>query len=788
MMSANIVIRRMGRSRTAALGLCAWLLCSALPAYAANVLQQVSQAPGAKGGVDITFQFAEPVGDAQVFTTDNPPRIAIDLPDTRDGMPARPIPIGNGSASSVSAVEANGRTRVVVDLFRPATYESRIEGNRLVLSVAGSPMMVQAATRKGQGPILANTADPSRRVAGALTVSNIDFRRGANGAGRVVLRFTGEGAAADMHTEGTKVLVDVGNAMMPTNLSKHMDVSDFATPVQSLDADAHSGGSRLIINTTGAFESMAYQTGNEYVVEINQKKAGSDTMVNDANRIGGGPAKVAYKGKPATFNFQDVPVRTVLQLIAEESNLNIVASDTVGGNVTLRLINVPWDQALDIVLRAKSLDKRQDGGVIWIAPQKELAEYEQATQDARIALEQRVDTVTEYIPINYGDAIAIAKLLTDDAKGGSGAAAGGSGAGSQRGFLSPRGTISADTRTNTLLVTDIPKKVAEIKQVILLLDRPVDQVLIEARIVIANQTFARDLGARLGLSGEHHGDSSLTTYGGNLESTLTTQQSVTAADIANNNSIVNTNLANQALQTAYSAAVAAAIAAGKDPATVPKPVLGVPTFTIPRITRGLNVNLPVANPSGSLAFTILNAGHMLDLELTAMQTEGKGEIISNPRVVTSNQKEAIIEQGDEVGYVTSTGGGTTGGVSTPSVQFKDVVLKLKVTPIITQDNRVFLTLEVIKDDIKGFIDTSIGSVPQISKRHLTTAVLIDSGQTVVVGGVYEFKSQEDLNKVPFLGDLPGLGNLFRSKNRSSDKAEMLIFITPKILQVKQRSG
>ncbi len=775
-MSTNIVNRRMGRSRAAALGICAWLLCSALPAYAANVLQQVSQAPGAKGGVDITFQFAEPVGDAQVFTTDNPPRIAIDLPDTRDGMPARMIPIGNGSASSVSAVEANGRTRVVVDLFRPAAYESRIEGNRLVLSVAGAPMAAQATVRKGQGPILANTADPSRRVAGALSVSNIDFRRGANGAGRVVLRFSGEGAAADMHTEGTRVMVDVGNAMMPTNLSRHMDVSDFATPVQSLDADAHSGGSRLIINTAGAFESMAYQTGNEYVVEINQKKAGSDTMAADINRIGGGPSKTAYKGKPATFNFQDVPVRTVLQLIAEESNLNIVASDTVAGNVTLRLINVPWDQALDIVLRAKSLDKRQDGGVIWIAPQKELADYEQATQDARIALEQRVDMVTEYIPINYGNASDMAKLLTEEAKG-SNSGGGSSASSAQRGFLSPRGSISFDQRTNTLLVSDIPKKVADIKQVIALLDRPVDQVLIEARIVIANQSFARDLGARLGLSGAHAGDSSLTTYGGDLASTLATSTS-----------FVNTLDTNLATERAYEAALQTyqTCLGGTDTSKCTAPVQPVPKrFTI---QRGLNVNLPVASPSGSLAFTILNAGHMLDLELSAMQTEGKGEIISNPRVVTSNQKEALIEQGDEIGYVTSTGGGTTGGVSTPNVQFKNVVLSLKVTPTITQDNRVFMALELIKDDIKGFIDTSIGSVPQISKRHMTTAVLVDSGQTIVIGGVYEFKNQESLNKVPFLGDLPGLGNLFRSKNHSSDKAEMLIFITPKILQVKPRSS
>ena len=768
-MSANNVIRRMGRSRAVALGLGVWLLCSAFPAYASNVLQQVSHAPGAKGGVDITLQFADPIADAQVFTTDNPPRIAIDLPDTRDGMAQSRVMVGNGATSAVSAVESNGRTRVVVDLFRPAAYESRIEGNRLILSVAGgSPDRANTtAASAAHGPILANNVDPARRVVGALSVSNIDFRRSSDGSGRVVMRFSGEGADADMRNEGARVVVDVGNAMIPENLSRHLDVSDFATPVQSLDPNAHAGGTRLSINTNGAYESSAYQTGNEYVVEIKPKKGDSEGANADSSRIGGGPAKVVYKGKPATFNFQDVPVRTVLQLIAEESNLNIVAADSVQGNVTLRLINVPWDQALDIVLRAKSLSKRQDGGVVWVAPQKELADYEQTEQDARIAIEQRVPTVAEYIPISYGSAEDIAKLLTEDAKSGSG---GGSGASRDRGFMSPRGTVTFDRRTNTLLVNDIPKKVDEIKTLVALLDRPVDQVLIEARIVIATESFARDLGARLGLNGAKQGDSSLITYGGNLESTNAT-----------NNSIVSTNASNAATEAAYLAALAA-LPVGTDPSTV-----AAPQFKTPTITRGLNVNLPVPNASGGLAFTILNGGHLLDLELTAMQTEGRGEVISNPRVITSNQKEAVIQQGEEVGYVTQTPS-TAGGVPTPNVQFKEVLLELKVTPTITSDNRVYMSLGVKKDEITGFVNTSIGSVPQIAKRNISTAVLVDSGQTVVVGGVYEFKSQEDVNKVPFLGDLPFLGNLFRSKNKSTTKAELLIFVTPKILQVRPRSG
>ena len=765
MMSAHNVIRRISRSRVTALGLGAWLLCCALPAFATNVLQSVSHAPGANGRVDIILQFSDPIADAQVFTTDNPPRIAIDLPDTHNGLAQRRVVVGNGSASAVSAAEANGRTRVVVDLFRPAAYESRIEGNRLVLSVANSGAAPVAATAVPvgamHGPILASSIDPSRRVAGALSVSNIDFRRGSNGAGRVVLRFSGPGASPDMHNEGSRVLIDVGNAMLPANLAKRIDVADFATPVQAIETRGQSGGTRLTINTNGAFESMAYQSGNEYVVEISPKK---DASAVGARGMIGGSAAPVYHGKPATFNFQDVPVRTVLQLIAEESGLNVVASDSVQGNLTLRLINVPWDQALDIVLRAKGLDKRKDGDVIWIAPQKELADYEQARADARIALEQRDETVTEYLPINYGNAEDIAKLLTDESKSSAGASAAG-GAAAQRGFLSPRGSVSFDRRTNTLLVIDIPKKVAEIKELVKLLDRPVDQVLIEGRIVIATEDFARDLGARFGV----HGQQGNVVTSGSLES-----------NVNYTNGLAANNLAMQAYQNQL--ATFNPSGCGLVPCTPPvAPSLPSPSFLFP---GGLNVNLPFTPNAGAMALSILNRGLSLDLELSALQTEGRGEVISNPRVITSNQKEAIIRQGDQIGYSTTT---TVNGVSQSTVAFKDAVLELKVTPTITNDGRVFMALDVKKDELAKFIHTSNGDVPQITTREVTTAVLVESGQTVVIGGVYEFKRREDLSKVPFLADLPLLGNLFKQTARSNTKAELLIFITPKILQFSKHN-
>jgi type IV pilus assembly protein PilQ len=592
----------------------------------------------------------------------------------------------------------------------------------------------------------ASGLDPAKQLPGAVSVSNIDFKRGDGGAGRLSLRFNGPGAAPDLRNEGSSVVIDVGNARIPESLQKSLNVVDFATPVQHIDARTSGRGTTLVLTTAGQYESLAYQTGDEYVVEIVPRasaKAVGATAAAMGQVISGSDDR-SYSGRPVTFNFQDVPVRTVLQLIAEESNLNIVASDTVAGNVTLRLINVPWDQALDVVLRAKGLDKRRDGNVVWVAPQKEIAEYEQAREDARIAIQNRVEMVTEYIPINYGNAEDIAKLLTEESKSGSGGGGAGAAA-NQRGFLSSRGSISFDRRTNTLLVIDIPEKVTEIRRLVALLDNPVDQVLIEARIVIATESFARELGAKFGINGAtgDRNDPSSVGFGGNTVS-------------AGNN----------------------AINRSENPTG--------PGFDIDN--SGLNVNLPVVDAAGSLALSILNFGnYMLDVELSALQEEGRGEVISNPRIVTSNQKEAVIRQGQEVGYVTQTGVGAAGGQALPNVQFKDVLLELKVTPTITNDGRVFLNMAVKKDEINDFINTSIGSVPQINKREVNTAVLVNDGQTVVIGGVYEFRDFEDVKKVPFLGDLPIIGNLFKTKGRSKDKAELLIFVTPKVMEVRPRS-
>lgn len=632
--------------------------------------------------------------------------------------------------------------------------------------------------------------DPSKQLPGAISVANIDFKRGDGGSGKLIVRFSGDGALPDLRNQGSEVLVNVGNAQLPASLQRPLNVSDFATPVQRVEARSSGTGTQLVLNTSGAYDTMAYQTGREYIVEVVPRTAAAGNRAVGA--AGAKPAASAagstagstqpgvvrsYSGRPVTFNFQDVPVRTVLQLVAEESNLNIVAADTVQGNVTLRLVNVPWDQALDIVLQAKGLDKRRSGNVVWVAPQAEVAKYEQDREDARIALDNRVDLTTEYIQINYHNAAQIYKALTE-AKGiggGGGGSGGGESSGTQEnGFLSPRGRLVADERTNTLMISDIPKKVAQMKELIRVIDRPVDQVLIEARIVIATESFARDLGARFGVSGQK-GDV------------------ITSGTLESINNYRNTTAKNALIRDQASKLTADAdLFRVSDPAKATSlldqarsllQTMTNPAFLFP---ASLNSNVGIANPAGALAFTILGKYVNLDMEFTAMQTEGRGEVVSNPRVVTSNQREAVISQGQEVGYVTIAPQQGGNSIPIPNVQFKDVLMEMKVNPTITNDGRVFLNMNVKKDEIEGFVDTSIGQVPQINKRNINTAVLVEDGQTVVIGGVYEFRDRTDLSKVPFLADIPFLGNLFKKKSRSKEKAELLIFVTPKVMKVTQR--
>ncbi len=713
-------------------------------AHAENVLEDLSYTALPGGKVEVTMKFAAPVAEPQVFSTETPPSIALDFADTRNGLNKRRVDIGAGATSGVSAIEAAGRTRVVVDLFRVAGYNTSVNGRTVVLSINNGVI--------GSSTIAASMAktDPTKAIGAGpgVEISNIDFRRGKNGEGRVVISFSGPGAAANLKREGGNIVVDLLNVKVPPAQAQHLDVLDFATPVQSIDTRARGTGAHIEIAAKQPFEQLAYQTGNEYVVEVSPKK--------DEPKLKGKNAEPEYNGSRVTFNFQDIPARSVLQLIADVSDLNIVVADSVQGNVTLRLINVPWDQALDIVLQAKGLDKRRRGNVIWVAPQKEIADREQAIAEAQAKMEDTESLVSDYIPISYGKAKDIAALLTKETQVNT---AGGQqntgGRAVQRGFLSSRGSVTYDDRTNTLLVSDIPSKIQEIRQLIAVLDRPVQQVLIESRIVIATDSFARELGVKFGISGGYE------TSNGNVVSTAGT-----AAGTDQMSNVVLNNRFNgpgRGLPNVAPAAIPGGIA-------------------VPTLNNRLNVNMPATNPAGSFGLAILGADYLLDLELSAAQTEGRGEVISSPRVITANQQEADIKQGQEVGYVTFQNSGGGAGTGTATVQFKEAVLELKVTPTITADDRVVLNLNVKKDAIAGYVDNpGGGQVPTLDKREISTEVLVDNGQTVVLGGVYEVTKSDQIKKVPLLGDIPVLGNLFKNKGRNDTKAELLIFVTPRIL-------
>ncbi|MGN6789560.1 MAG: type IV pilus secretin PilQ [Rhodanobacteraceae bacterium] len=744
------------------------------PAMAANTLQNVSATPLPGGKVQVTLTFSGPAANPQAFSTNTPPRIALDFADTSNGLSQRNYPVNQGTAEGVSAVEANGRTRVVVALSQPSPYVTNVEGNQVIVTIgdgmssataaaAPEPAAAQApelatAPPPPQSPrslsVVAANPDKAAAMAGSNVITGVDFQRGDHGAGKLVIDFSQPGAATSMHSNGDTTVIEVAGANLAASQARRLDVTSYGTPVRSVNTHAVAGGARIDVDTRGVVQTAAYQTGNQYVVEFSRPSSSESNLL-------GAPKPIVYKGSRVTFNFQDIPVRSVLQLLADVSNLNIVAADSVQGNVTLRLVNVPWDQALDVILRAKGLAKRQNGNVIWVAPQTEIAKYEEDIANAREKQLNSSQLVTDYIPINYGSAQQIADLLTSGAKSGNVGGSGGS-TSAERGFLSSRGSVSFDERTNTLLVNDTPEKVQEIRQLVSVLDRPVKQVLIESRLVVATDSFTREIGAKLGVAGFQ-----INPSGQRLLTGATTKDVV---DLSNSISQQNTAIAQNQLGQA------AACAAGNCNSFTP---------TLPpaiQFPGGLNVNLPsTTTGTSTVAFGILGSDYLLNLELSAAQQEGRSETISQPKVVTANNQEASIVQGQQIGYVTFQNAGA-GGAGTATVQFKNAALELHVTPTITSDNRVFMKLKILKDSISSFVPNPGGGlVPQIDHREIDTSVLVGNGQTVVLGGVYEFTNEHDVTKVPFLGDIPVLGALFRNKLNKDNKAELLVFITPHIL-------
>ncbi len=686
----------------------------------ANKLQSVDVQPmGGGQGLQVVLTTSGAATEPVSFTIDNPARISFDLADTGLALPQRRIDVRSGGLDSILAAEGNGRSRLVLNLDRMLPYQTRVEGNRIIVTLGESARAVAAAP----------AAAPARSAATARTaaraIQNIDFRRSGDGSatGRLVIKLTDPRTPINLRQQGNRVLVDFVGADLPQNLQRSYDVTDFATPVTGFDALRTATGAQLSIAASGDFEQLAYQSDDQYVIEIQPRRV-ARAQISD---------KPVYSGERMSATFQDVPTRTLLQLIAETSGKNIFVTDSVSGSVTLRVDSVPWDQVLDLVLQLEGLDKRVQDNVIIVGPTEELAGREKAALAAKKDIQDLAPLRTEYLQVNYAKAADIAALI--QSQGGSGGSGG-------KTLLSSRGSVTIDVRTNTLLIQDSADSIANIRQLVSTLDIPVRQVRIEARIVVVSEDFSRDLGVRAGFTGtETNGSNGLFATSGTANSVDTTLSSAL------------TNLQSTG---------------GVYPVNVPVGATAPSRY---------NVNLPAPNPAGSLALMVLGSDFIVDLELSAAQAEGKGEVISSPSITATNQKEAMIEQGTEIPYQEAASSGAA------TIQFKKAVLSLRVTPLITPDNRLILDINVKKDRVGQVIVTSGGvNVPSIDTSEINTTVFLADGETVVLGGILETERRENEKKVPYLGDIPVLGHLFKTTGKVNNKDELLIFVTPKIMR------
>ncbi|MGD2129337.1 MAG: type IV pilus secretin PilQ [Lysobacterales bacterium] len=683
------------------------LLAPLASAFADTTVTGIDHSTTEDGSVRISLRTSGDVPQVSVFATESPARIVLDLPDTENQAGSDTVYVGQGAVQQYSAVAAGGRTRLVVDLSRAVAYDYNANTGEVELTIAA-----------GGGNEPARSASSS--AAGSYEVTGVDFRRGDEGQGRVIISMDHPGASISMK-EGTDVLtLDIFNATLPESLDQRLDVIDFATPVQLIDTYGVNSGVRVDLATKGIYDHLAYESGNDIVVEVSEKSAAVATQEDMKVKFF---EDKEYTGTKVTFNFQDIPVRSVLQLIADVSDLNIVVADSVGGNLTLRLTNVPWDQALDIVMDARNLDMRKNGNVIWIGPTAEIAAREQQLLQAQLDRRILEPLQTVLIPVSYAKAEDLKTLIEESTAS----------VDSQYGLLSERGSVTIDERTNTLLVTDTAEKILEIRELVTELDYAVKQVQIESRIVIASSDFAHDLGVRFGVTYLHQGSN--------------------IGVIASDGSAADTI----------------------NPAINPRDdgLLDIPSYP-----NRYQVNLPsTAQNAATFGLSFLTGDTILDLELSALETEGEGEVISTPRVVTANQAEAYIQQGVEIPYENSTSSGAT------AVTFKEAVLELKVTPLITPDNRVQMELAVKQDTVGEIYQTRSGaSVPSIDTRQLETTVLVANGDTVVLGGIFQDEKNSKEEKVPWLGDIPAVGALFRRRANETKKRELLIFITPTIVE------
>ncbi len=654
--------------------------------------------------VDMTLNQAAP--KPLSFSVDQPAMIVLDLPGTGVGLSQNQKMFNVGDLTSVQVAATSDRTRVVLNLQSMTAYNTRVDGNHVYVTLGGGKSKVAgnkvSAGEKTFGPKSGSSSSASQQVAGT-DLTGIHFHRMPDGGGRVEIGLPGPGVSGNVNQVGNQITVHFPGATVPKKLQERLGVNDFATPVSTITTRNTPNGAEVVIKGSGNFTQMAFQANDTFAVELKPVSLAQQAT---------GPKQ--YKGKKLTLNFQNIPVRSVLQILADFTGKNIVVSGDVGGNITLRLHDVPWDEALHIILQTQGLAMRQSNDVIMVAPASVFAKQEQNQLEAQNQIEKLVPLSTAYIQVNYAKAANLATLIKSQ----------------KTSLLSSRGSITTDARTNTLIVQDTNAHIDQIRKLVHVLDVPVKQVLIESRIVVATDTYQQSLGARFGVGGIHVGPNSSVATSGNVSGT------------------------DQILANGQ----------------------GGPYLTG---TGNLNVNLPASNPSGSvgqLAVAILNSNFQVDLELSALQAEGKGEVVSSPHVITANQQKAHIEQGVEIPYQNAASSGAT------TVQFKKAVLSLDVTPQITPDNRVLMKIEVRKDSVGQTVQTANGgSVPSIDTRRVNTQVLVDNGDTVVLGGIYETNVSNSVSKVPLLGDIPLLGFLFRQKSTTNNKDELLIFVTPKIL-------
>jgi type IV pilus assembly protein PilQ len=683
------------------------LTLAAMAAQAQSAIEAVSGS--IQGGVEIVkIDLTQPLAAVPTgFSIQSPARIALDFPGISNAMGRSTIEINQGNLKSVSVVQAGDRTRVVLNLKQATAYKAQLQGKSLLIVLDS---VVTAAPAALAAPVFAES-----RSRDTLPLKDMDFRRGDEGSGRIVVALPNNQVGVDIRQQGQTLVVEFMKSTLPEGMRRRLDVTDFGTPVQTVTTFQVGDRVRMVIEPKGQWVHSAYQSDEQFVIEVKPVKV-------DPGKLTQGPG---YTGQKLSLNFQNIEVRSLLQVIADFTNFNIITSDSVTGSVTLRLQDVPWDQALDIILQSKGLGMRKAGNVLWIAPKDEINAKEKLELESIVSLQNLEPLRTQSFQMNYTKAAEVAAQLT--------AVGGGSGATSSR-MLSPRGSAISETRTNQLFVTDIASKLEQVQQLIAKLDIPVRQVLIEARIVEASDTFGKSLGVKLGgadLRAQQGGTGGYALGGGN----------------------------SVAFGSSYANVVAATGAGGTAD-----------------LTNNF-VNLPAVGQNGynpaTFALSIFSsaANRFLNLELSALEADGKGKVVSSPRVVTADQYPATIEQGTELPYQVASASGAT------SIAFRKANLKLDVTPQITPEGNIILLLDINKDTVGQ--STAAGFA--INTKHIKTQVLVENGGTVVIGGIFELTESDSETKVPVLGDLPGIGNLFKSRSKISNKQEMLVFITPKVV-------